>query len=229
MPLIDEGIESGTYFDIDITKLRAKKHEAQLCFMSMNIIDPPDGAFWGKFNDRVLVKGWVSTLVKLFEHVDNCADDTSMSVAVKREWIEGLADKDESGQYVDKLGYIKNFQSVEGKTITEIPEIRFTAKGLKEIEPRNLWVLGGNHRREAMKIVVEGLKQELANKKSHHEKLKAAIPIEDQLGPKGDEIDAAAAEIREIERKISNNSKWAVRLFDRGARSIEPADAIETN
>jgi hypothetical protein len=221
MSAINAGQDDGEYFDFEVNVLRKKKQEAQLCFLSMNLVTPPDGAFWGKFNDRVLVDSWVDDLVNVFKGgLDHTADENAINVAVKREWVEGL-DKEN----ID--GFLKANAHSEGKDIEEVPEVKFTPLGLKEIKNRNLWMLGGNHRREAMKIIAEGLSKEIEEERKVLAKLKRENQEGDEVGIKNAEISATEEKLQKLEQKLSKMSKWAVRLFDRGEQRGGSAGAAE--
>ena len=78
--------------------------------------------------------------------VNNCTDSTAIDIAVKQEWVANLAEK---------------CNTVEGKSINKVPEIRFTDKGMKEINPENLWVLGGNHWQIALTHYLDRLARKL--------------------------------------------------------------------
>ena len=212
--MVKPGQDDSEYFDFEVNVLRKKKQEAQLCFLSMNLISPPDGAFWGKFNDRVLVSKWVSDMVQVLKGgLDHTADENAINVAVKREWIVGMEEQNVEA-------FLKANAHSEGKDIEEVPEVKFTELGLKEIKNRNLWMLGGNHRREAMKVIAAGLVNEIEEERKVLAKLKRENQEGDVVGIKNAEISATEERLQKLEKKLSKTSKWAVRLFDRGERSI---------
>jgi hypothetical protein len=220
MSAVNAGQDDGEYFDFEVNVLRKKKQEAQLCFLSMNLVSPPDGAFWGKFNDRVLLESWVNDLVQVFRRgLDHTADENSINIAVKRAWIEGLDGDEKSVEAFRKA----NAHS-EGKNIEEVTEIRFTPLGVQEIKGRNLWMLGGNHRREAMKVIAGGLSKELEDERKLLAKLKRENQDGDEVGAKNEEIAATEDRIQTLEKKLASASKWVVRLFDRGEQAIGAAD-----
>lgn len=197
--LLEDGWANGKFFDFELKELRAKKAQAQIGYLSMDLYKPPDGAFWGKWNNRRVIPSWISGLVATFKSsgVDNCADSTAIDVAVKREWVANLAEK---------------CSTVEGKSIDEVPEMRFTDEGAKEIKPENLWILGGNHRRIALAHYLDGLAKEinaLNDEIADHQGNRA--------GSENGDVKAAQDRVRSLEEKISSSRMWVVRLYDRGA------------
>ena len=188
--------------------LREKKKLAQIGFMAMNVVTPPKGAFWGRFNDRKLREGWVDELEQGFEKsLENCTDETAIDVAIKKQWLKNA-------------GLIVS--SVEGKSIMSIPVMEFTPEGEEEIGHDNLWVLGGNHRREALGRYVIKKKKQLDENKTRIDSLENGKADSDtgQRGAEEDEhqdLDTLKRLSKRLEEQVEGSCFWAVRLYDRGA------------
>lgn len=188
---------------VSITLLREQKKAAELGYVSMNLLEPPEGAHWGEFNDRKVDPDWVSTLLKSFENnLDNCTDQTAVEAAVKKSWLKNP----------DQI-----IPSVEGKLIQSIPKLEFTDEGKTAILPKNLWMLGGNHRREALIQLVTKWKAQLKEKRKQIGKMEA----EEQSGIGGtiddeEELESLQKSTKKLEELIRSSSVWVVRLYDRG-------------
>lgn len=197
----DDAIEGGLYIGFDITVLRRKKQQALLGYMSIDLLDPPAGAEWGHFNDRLVEPSWVRVLVDHYEKmVDNCTDATVIDAAVKKAWVANLSD-------------IKS--SVEGEHIEDVPVMSFTEAGEKEMVPKNFWILGGNHRRIALRSWVDAKRKEVAIHQALSEKLKK----EEEHGydySRDRAIREADRAASDLEEKIRKSQKWVLRLYDRG-------------
>ncbi|KAI9442816.1 hypothetical protein BJY52DRAFT_1194722, partial [Lactarius psammicola] len=189
-------MQEGTKFgDYEKAELRERKKAAELGYMAMNLVEPPEGAFWGRYNDRKVDTDWVSSLTESFLGcLENCTDSTAIEVAVKKDWL------------VDANLIVP---SVEGKKIENIAKIEFTEKGKKEIGKNNLWVLGGNHRREALIKHVRVKQKELEKVKRQAEKKEAQGGEEDQ------ELDGLKRAAKQLEEEFETASMWAIRLYDR--------------
>ena len=60
-------------------------------FRVMKMNPPPDGIYWGKFNDCVVEEKWVNALVTDFEQdLNNCVEDMMMDIVVYRKWLVEL-------------------------------------------------------------------------------------------------------------------------------------------
>lgn len=169
----------------------------------MNIYKPPEGSQWGHFNNRVVIENWLTSLEEQFTRngPDNCTDETSIDLVVKRSWIANL----------DKIR-----PSVEGFKSDQVEELRFTKDGIDEIKPANLWFLGGNHRREALTRYLEKLSKQLVEARNKINVLRRGAPgAGESIGEKEDEMAAAKRDEKALEEKINSSSKWSIRLFDR--------------
>lgn len=202
---VDEGIDDNKYFGYDLTKLRKAKKDAWLEYMAMDIVDPPDGAVWGTFNNRLLDKNWVGTMCASFAtNIDNCYDEYAIDVAVDPAWIVNIEDR---------------WASVDGHDIHEVPLIEFNEIGALAIKDKNLWMLGGNHRRLALLKYIDILKDEIA------------ASMEAVAGVTKGMTDAQIKELGEgdvetikqhedrakaLQEVIDRSHLWAVRLYDRG-------------
>lgn len=180
---------------------------AEIGYFKINVIDPPIGAVWGTFNDRPPNANAVDKMVSAFEiHVDNCTDSCAMDVAVDPAWL------------VDPGSALKK---VDGLTIFQVPELRFTQEGEKAVRSNNnLWMLSGNHRRLALKRHIDTLKQELTDAKAAMEEKGDDDESSDgiQIVEDGVAIPYKEAEekVKYLEERIERSSFWAVRAYDRG-------------
>ncbi|KAH8984063.1 hypothetical protein EDB86DRAFT_2833632 [Lactarius hatsudake] len=107
--------------------------------------------------------------------------------------------------------------SVEGKNVTTVPKIEFTEQAKEEIGTDNLWILGGNHRRQALLKYLEGRQKALDKMKMQVSKKEA------KGGDDEEEVEEMRKEVRMMEEKIATDSMWAVRLYDREKIEAYPA------
>jgi hypothetical protein len=199
----------------DREKLRKLKEDFSLGYLGMNLVNPPVGAYWGKYNDRELDDTWVKKLCDSFSHdLDNCDDNTAIAVAIDMNWLskESIPVK-----------------SIAGKTIDDIPMVQFTEDGQEAIRPNNLFMLGGNHRRAALKMYVEALKNKEEDRKQRiaileKETTKHAERIETQKAVM--ELEKLRAEAKQKEETIKSAGKWVIELFDRGVSHLMGIMAI---
>lgn len=202
----DDGWDGTMYFNESIQSLRGYIRDATIGYATMNLVDPPVGTFWGKFNNRIVIPGWVTSLVAHYKNrLDNCIDAHAIDVAVRPEW---LADAEK----------VKKWKTVQGYDVEVVPELEFTDAGLEAIKRDNLWVLGGNHRRLALCKYIEDMKTEV-DKQSKN--LRALIKKDKDGNPPGqyaDQIAAARGDIQNMTNEVLKNHKWVIRLYDRGTR-----------
>ncbi|KAH8986177.1 hypothetical protein EDB86DRAFT_3082994 [Lactarius hatsudake] len=202
--------EDGTTFGMfEKAELRESKKEAELGYLTMNLATPPVGAYWGRFNDRVVNEDWVKKLFEAYSVcLDNCLDGTVVEVAVKKSWIANAAEM---------------VPSVEGKNVRTVAKIEFTDQAKQEIGTDNLWMLGGNHQRQALLRYLEGKQKAL-------DKMKTQVSRKEAKGGEdNEEVEEMRKEVRTMEEKISTDSMWVVRLYDRekiDAYSASKATAI---
>lgn len=174
--------------------------------MRMNVLKPPDGAMWGRFNDRTVHEPWQNRLVELFEaKLDNCTDKTAMEVAVKKEWLK----------YPDAP-----VTSVEGRVINDVPFMELSDIGKQELETvkvsgpgkkwGELWFLGGNHRRGALEIFVERIEDELKQNAKQIERIEASG--ED----KEEDLEELRSRAEKLTADLDATQQWVVKLYDRG-------------
>ena len=191
----DDAIEGGLYIGFNITDLRRKKQQALLGYMCIDLLDPPARAQWGHFNDRLVDPSWIRGLMDHYEKmVDNCTDATVIDAAVKKAWVSNLDD-------------IKS--SVEGERIEDVLMMSFTEAGVEEMAPNNFWMLGGNHRRIALRNWVDGKQKEVDIQNALLEKLKK----EESRGYNFDrdrEIRELDKAVSDLEEEINNSRKWVL-------------------
>jgi hypothetical protein len=205
----DNKIFTGESLDAKICFGEARKHiegwveKAKIGYLALDVINPPLGTIWGRFNDRPLDQPQVEALVENYKSdLDNCSAATAMILAVKPEWLRN---------YQDRL------PTVNGLTIDRVPLIELTPSGALAVEPDNLWVLSGNHRRRALQIHLEGMRTSLAETRAQ------AQGVRDKISESGIsmELDASRTrldeEVKQKEETISTTSRWAVELYNRGA------------
>ena len=203
---IGAGAEEQVFFGVDLTTLKNYKREAKLGYMKMNLVNPPSGAFWGKFNNRAVSEEWVQSLHNSFvKEMDNCADDHSIDVVLDPAWLANP----------DAL-----LQSIDGMKIEDVPEISFTGTGAAMIKKNNLWMLSGNHRRFALARYIKTLKDNLdvANE-TIAEIIGNKSP--DQVANLGEgpmvRLKGAQKNRKRFEARLKTCSFWTIRVYDRGA------------
>lgn len=200
-------VQEDHFMSFPLEQLRGKKQDAFIGYLSMNLYDPHKQATWGRYNDRVVNDSWVAQLVNDFtKRLDNCTNEDSLEVAVRREWIKNI----------DSI-----LPTVNDKTIRDVPVMEFTPEGRKAIEPDNLVMLGGNHRRLALKEFVDGIKRQLESwKVKHSEKEKQADKASEISGPIMDEVNNAKMKIDWLEKKLALSQHWVIALYDIGTEYL---------
>ena len=137
--------EDEVFDGFEVTELQARKKEAKLGYLCMELCDPPAGAKWGEFNDQPVDKKAVKELVLAFhKHVNNCTEGMAIDVVVQAGWLEDEA---------------KLHSSVKGLGIWEVNALTFSEKGKRGIKAETLLMLGGNHCCQAVKRYVKALKK----------------------------------------------------------------------
>jgi hypothetical protein len=198
-------VQEDHFMSYPLEQLRGKKQDAFIRYLSMNLYEPPKQATWGRYNDRVVNDEWVAQLVNAFiKRLDNCTNEDSLEVAVRRSWIKNAE---------------KILPTVNDKMIQNVPLMEFSAEGRQAIEPDNLVMLGGNHRRLALKEFVDGIKQQLESWKAKRaEKEAQADKASEISGPIVDEVKMIKEKIEWLEKKIASSQHWAVALYDIGRK-----------
>jgi hypothetical protein len=196
-------LQEDTFMGFTLEELRSKKHAAYIGYLSINLYDPPKEATWGKHNDRTVNPGWVSQLVKDFaKRVDNCTNEDALEVAVRRAWVKNI----------DLV-----LPMVNDKTIGDVPEIEFTREGMEAIQPDNLVMLGGNHRRLAVKIFVDTVQKQLEQtSKKRDEKASQAHKQSDVSGTTAQELKKLEGKVEWLEKKLKSSQHWVIALYDIG-------------
>ena len=199
------GLDADEFFGFSLEKLRSMRTASCLGCLTLDILDPPAGTKWSHFNDRRVDQDWLRKLTDKFggEKLDHCTDGTAMEIAVRPHWVANLK---------------KALDKVDGKYIHQVDELELTPIGRQEIMQENLWVLGGNHRRLALKSHVAKLRVKLEQLKEEDVHLRAKTVKAGQVvgSTKAEALSKKALEDMEV--NIKNSSKWAVRLYDRGER-----------
>lgn len=230
---VDEGFNDSMFFGFNVETLRAHRQAAFMGYLKMNIVDPPKGAFWGKFNNRAVNDAWVEELLTDFRRkgVENCSDAMSIDVAVERDWLEATLRKAvlptnlevPNVEEVERDQLNKMRMSVEGVGIENVAELDFTEEGWEAIKDDNLWVLGGNHRRLALIRLNEEMKEEV--KYLQDGITKALQPDVDDEGntinavldtDEQESLDNARARFDELKNLLDTSQMWVVKLHNKG-------------
>jgi hypothetical protein len=133
--------------------------ENALGYMRLNVVHPPAGTCWGKFNNRTISPKWVDDLCESFmKNIECCEYNNVMDIALDPNWIT-----------TPKEGMISRIRGVD---LMDVPLITFTPEGAQAIRNNNLWVLSGNHRHLAMLKYVKILNEMLKTAKGKLEELK---------------------------------------------------------
>lgn len=186
----------------------------------MDVIRPPRGAIWGRWNNRFIQPGWVTGLVNAFKaRFDNCVDDRSMAAVVDPAWLARPVPVPDP-KNPDAAVEVKEpwWVTVQGFWIDDVPVIKFTPGGLEAIKDDNLWILGGNHRRHALNrfLIVQQeevgkLEAEIADMRKKNE----------EGGPDGmvglltDDISAKSKVLSKKKEELLVRKKWPLLLYNR--------------
>jgi len=190
-------VKETEFMGYPLISLEKRKAAARIGYMSINLIEPPAAAEWGRFNDRKISKQHVNVLCNDFDRaVENCNETDCIDVALRPQWLENL-------------GEVK--KGIDGLTIDEVPLMDFTVKGEVDMGSEKLIMLGGNHQREALKKHIDVLNGWIQNL----EKKLKAIPMDDFERRR-----TAKEEIAEKKKEVDRKSRWAVRLYDIGECDI---------
>jgi hypothetical protein len=196
----DSPPNSATFGKFGVTFLRDIKKSAEMGYMAMNIIEPPPGCIWGRFNNRILSPEWRDELAAKFANggLDNCTDIKAIDIGVKKEWLK------DADQIVS---------TSEGCKIEEIPVIQFSETGQAEIANDNLWCFGGNHRRAALHIYIKKLKKDIEQKNQEISDFESGTSGEDTQG----DLALLRSALERLTAKVNTDQLWVIRLYDRGA------------
>lgn len=173
----------------------------------MNIVDPPVGTIWGKFNNRPVDHNWVDSLSKAFEaRLDNCTSESLMDVALDPDWL------------VDR-GIMKT-ETIEGRRIEELPCMELSPEGVVAVKTKELWMLGGHHRRIALMKHIDKMKETVKAKKKVIEEMSQG-KTDDEIARMGEDaamkLRGAKENVKALMEKIERSSVWAIKVYDRGA------------
>ena len=206
--MVEDLEDDGCCFGYENKELLGIKMRALLGYMAIDIYHSPARAFWGAFNEWVVVKCLVDGLVSKFKsgQLGSCIDETAIELAVKPKWIANLDDK---------------VKHVSGMDIKGVPEIKFTEDGSKEILHPPSWKLlppgTGNHCREALTRFLDSVDAQRQVLKVKLEKITKAMEEKSEGGSnEEEELDQAKAELKEKTETLRHGGKWVVRLYDRG-------------
>jgi hypothetical protein len=209
-------VQEDNFMGIPLERLRGKKQDAFIGYLSFNLYNPPKEAAWGRYNDRVVNADWVSKLVESFtKHLDNCTNEDALEVVVKKTWIQNM----------DAI-----LTTVNDKKIEDVPKMEFTPDGKSAIDPENLVMLGGNHRRLALKVYVDNLKNQLEkDENTLKAKTTQAHKHSDITGPIGAELEEVQKKVIWVEQKIASSQHWVVALYDIGTQYYTDLSSVCTD
>ena len=213
---VEDGLDNGLYMGVDMDTVLKNKNNAFLGYLSMDVYRPVEGAIWGHFNFRNYVDDWVDKLSAMYEHtLRSCTNDTAMSAAVKIGW---LANADEL------------LSSVDGKKIQDVPIMKFTEEGAAAIKDNNLWMLSGNHRRQALTIFLDKVRDQQEELKERILKLKTEIRNSSEDEPiKKEEVIVATQKVKTLDEKIERSCMWVIKIYDIGMLLYKGDEGADTN
>jgi hypothetical protein len=186
------------FMGVPIDELEKAKAGALVGYMAMDMCKPPVEATWGLYNDRKIDDAWVADLIKSFKHRrSNCLESDSVEVAIRPEWLKN---RDQIRARID------------GLKIHEVAEMEFTDEGKKAISPDNIIMLGGNHRREALRRLMEELRTTLQRDEKAIKDKGTDIPIP--------ESNADEARIKKEREKVKWAGHWSIKIYDRGEWNV---------
>jgi hypothetical protein len=201
-----ELIDADRFFGIKIDIVRKKKELASLGKYYLDIVTPPEGARWGQFNDRRVDNAWVLKLFHDFQAVlDNCVDATTIDVIVKRRWVANLPET-----------YAGRLQRVESVDAEQVPMVEFTPEGVAEMPVEGLWMMGGNHRRAALKMYVDDLEVKFEVAKEQASRLRREANEGGNILGTSAAAEKAQQTAQEYEKRIARSRLWVVNLYDKG-------------
>jgi hypothetical protein len=198
--------DSKTFQSKDITELRKLQLDVTVGYLAINLVEPPEGAVWGVFNDRELKPSWVNGLANEFDqgNLDNSDADSAVEAAVKSKWL-------------DSEVMPLSVSQVRGMTIQDVPVIKFSEEGLEAIRNDNLWMFSGNHRRAALVKHVAKLKSDLEDLHKTINKVEDELKKEPSVtSPRALFLEKLKDAATQREQRIENSQKWVVRLYNRG-------------
>jgi hypothetical protein len=127
----------------------------------------------------------------------------AMYLAVKREWILNIEDK---------------MEKPVGEPIEKLPLITFTPEALKEIKQRQaMWMMSGNHRRRALEIHVDKMKDKLESVRARKKKMHGKQAEEGFTSTANATEMQADAEIMQREQGIEMTMRWMMEVYDQSA------------
>jgi hypothetical protein len=202
---LDEGLDGDQYSGFSIDALKGAMQSAVLGYLRMNVVEPPNGAVWGHFNNRPINHDWTQALCKAFlQFKESCSDAHSMEVALDPKWL------------ADPKAILP---TVQGMSIAEVPLMEFNPDGVHAIKKDKLWMLSGNHRRVALKLYVETLQTELSKAKRAVQNI-TQKRCDDKVTKLRMAPDSTLKEaedvVRVLEAKIETSCMWTVKVYDRG-------------
>lgn len=196
--------DTGEYLGVETTELLRRKEHAAIGYYKMNIASPPSYASWGVFNDRQEEQKSTNILVASYRvHLDNCTSKTAIDVLIRKKWL-----KDEKKEQI---------RVVDGKKLSDLPELEFKAEFQEEINRETVHILGGNHRKSALEKYIKEREADLA---AIRKKL-AAAKVEDIALDEGnpsatDNLAALKDDEAKTVRDLEKATRWAIRVYDRG-------------
>ena len=194
--IAEDGLDGTLYFEESIQSLRGYIRDATIGYATMNLVNPPVGAYWGKYNNRIVIPDWITNLVADYKkRLDNCIDAHAIDVAIRPKWLLD----------VEK---VQKWKTVQGYDVGVVPELEFTDAGLEAIRRNDLWVLGGNHRRLALCKYIEDMKAEVEKQSKDLAVLIKDDQAANPVGQDANEIAVRRVDIQNMSNEIEKNHKW---------------------
>jgi hypothetical protein len=206
----DETNAGAFFFGYPLATLRKQTKAAVLGWALMDTYHPPVGAEWGTFNDRIVEQSWVRDLLIKYrtDVYDHISEETAMEIVVNEDWIENPLED-----------LKKTVDEIEDKT--KIPVLRFTPKGKEGMKASHLWMMGGNHRRLAQRILLDA-------KTSDYEQMEEVAKSARNKWIEGGRADPAKKkEVEDLESKAADmkaridfESLWGMKIYSRGEHRL---------
>lgn len=183
------------FMDFSMKMLEKRMAQARVGYLSMNLYDPPPAATWGEYNDRKISDTWVNDLFTSFQKsLGHAKEKNCIDVAIRPEWLKNR----------DAV-----LKTIDGLDMEEVPEMVFTDEGKAAMSPNKLLMLGGNHRRMAIRKYVDWIQEQIVlEEKVLKEMLKEAHSA----------VETQAAKIEDLKKDGDRACYWAVKIYDLGER-----------
>jgi len=182
------------FMGFDIKMLEKRAAQAFVGYLSMNVYEPPSAATWGLHNDRKIDDTWVTDLVTAFKKsVNQTSEKNVIEMAMRPQWLSNRE---------------AVLRTVNGLGIEEVPVMEFTEEGEAEMSPNGLIMLGGNHRRAAVRKYVDWLENQIVYEEKRLTLKPTTAPAE--------EVSSLRESIRLLKKEKEHAVLWVVKIYDLG-------------